>query len=162
MTRDDDLRRRGDQAIDSGSNGSDGAKKRCQEHLFDNINARNISTHPTVKNPSKEWLNTTTPSILAGQERQRQDAQQSTPKDRRAKIDKRLSMIDDRILTTGKQRSTFNDEPSKVEWCLETKSKVAVCYDQRMMYFVRRFTEKLRVFIKRVGEKAIFTEFLNF
>ncbi len=84
------------------------------------------------------------------------------PEDRQTKINKQQLTIDDQILMTNKQRSTFNDKPSEVEWCSETKSQVAVCYDQRMMYFVRRITEKLRVFIKRVREKAIFTEFLNF
>ncbi len=66
MTRDDDPRCQGDQAIDSGGNGSNGAKKQRQECTFDDINAHDISTHPMLKNPSKERLNATTPSIIAG------------------------------------------------------------------------------------------------
>jgi hypothetical protein len=154
-TRNNNLRRRGDQAINSGSNGSNGVKKRHPERLFDNINAHDILTYPMLKNPSKEQLDATTPSIVAGQERWQPDAQWSTPEDQQAKIDKQQSTIDDQILTTNKGRSTFKDKPLEVEWCLETASRVAVCYDQKMMYFFRRFTEKLCVFLKRVGEKAI-------
>jgi hypothetical protein len=65
-TRDDNPRRRGDQAINSGGNGSDGAKKQRQKHTFDDIDTHDISTHPTLKNPSKEQLDAATPSIVAG------------------------------------------------------------------------------------------------
>jgi hypothetical protein len=112
-TRDDNLRRRGDQAINSSGNGSDGAKKQRWECTFDNIDAHDISTYPTLKNPSKERLKATTPSIVAGQERRQRDARQSTPEDRQATIDKQQSTIDNRILTTNKRRSTFSDKPSR-------------------------------------------------
>jgi hypothetical protein len=69
-SRNNNPRRRGDQAINSGGNGSNVAKKQRRECTFDNINAHNISTHPTLKNPSEERLNATTPSIVAGKERQ--------------------------------------------------------------------------------------------
>jgi hypothetical protein len=113
MTCNNNLRCQGDQAINSSGNRSNGAKKRRQKRTFDDIDAHNISTYPMLKNPSKERLEATTPSIVAGRERQRQDAQQSMPKDQRAMIDKQRLTIDDQILMTNKQRSTFNDEPSQ-------------------------------------------------
>jgi hypothetical protein len=68
MTHEDNPRCRGDQAINSGGDGSNRAKKRRRERTFDNINAHNILTHPTLKNPSEERLDVMTPSINAGQE----------------------------------------------------------------------------------------------
>jgi hypothetical protein len=56
--------------------------------MFNNIDTHDISTYPTLKNPSKEQLEVTTPSIVAGQERQQRDARQSTPKDQQATINK--------------------------------------------------------------------------
>jgi hypothetical protein len=65
-TCDDNPRRRGDQAINSGGDGSDGAKKQRRERAYNNIDAHNILTHPTLKNPSEERLDAMTPSIVAG------------------------------------------------------------------------------------------------
>jgi hypothetical protein len=73
-TRNKDLRRRGDQAINSSGDRSNGAKKQRWERTFDNIDAHDISTYPTLKNPSKERLDATTPSIIADQERGRRYA----------------------------------------------------------------------------------------
>jgi hypothetical protein len=67
--------------------------------------------YPTLKNPSEEWLNATTPSIVAGQERRQRDAQRSTLKAQQVTNDKQKSTIDDQRLTADKQRLTFNDEP---------------------------------------------------